>query len=144
MMLHDKTLTLIVTCLTMSLLSFRAFGQKSSLDIKISNVQKNQGKIIVEVYQDPASWLENPFKTATLTTDTDVKTTSFSIPLGEYAISVYQDTNDNGKLDSNFLGIPKEPIGFGNNYKPLGKPKFASAAVTLTATSPPQEIELDD
>ena len=121
----------------------QSFAQ-SSLDIKITNVRKNQGKIFVEVFQNPETWLENPFREATLPTDADTKTVSFQVPYGTYAISIYQDTNDNGELDTNFLGIPKEPIGFGNNYEPFGKPKFESAAIEHTATSQPQEIALDD
>ena len=35
-----------------------------------------------------------------------------NVPVGTYAIEVYQDLNSNGKMDTNFLGIPKEPYGF--------------------------------
>lgn len=122
---------------------FQSFGQ-SSLDIKILNIRKNKGKVIVAVFQDPETWLESPLKEVKLTTDADAKTVSFQVPFGTYAVSVYQDTDDNGELDTNFLGIPKEPIGFGNNYKPFGKPKFESAAIEHTATSEPHEIKLDD
>ncbi len=38
-----------------------------------------------------------------------------SLPFGEYAIKVYHDENSNGKLDKNFMGIPKEDYGFSNN-----------------------------
>ena len=44
---------------------------------------------------------------------------SFEIPPGTYAIGVYIDENDNEKLDTNFLGIPKEQYGFSNNAKAL-------------------------
>jgi uncharacterized protein (DUF2141 family) len=37
------------------------------------------------------------------------------IPFGEYAIRLFHDKNGNGKLDKNFLGIPKEDYGFSNN-----------------------------
>jgi uncharacterized protein (DUF2141 family) len=42
----------------------------------------------------------------------------------------------------NFLCIPKEPVGFGNNYKPFGEPKFKSALIEFNATARSQEIEL--
>jgi uncharacterized protein (DUF2141 family) len=29
--------------------------------------------------------------------------------------------------------IPKEPVGFGNNYKPFGKPKFEPASIEYKA-----------
>jgi uncharacterized protein (DUF2141 family) len=47
---------------------------------------------------------------------------------GKYAVSVYHDENSNGKLDTNFLGIPREGVGASNNAKGhMGPPKFDSA-----------------
>ena len=40
---------------------------------------------------------------------------SFKIPPGTYAVKVHIDENENGKLDTNFLGIPKEQYGISNN-----------------------------
>jgi len=42
----------------------------------------------------------------------------------------------------NFLSIPKEPIGFGKNYKPFEEPKFDACAIEFNANSKPQEIIL--
>lgn len=44
------------------------------------------------------------------------------IPYGKYAITVFQDLNDNKKLDKGFLGIPLEPIGFSNDVHPMFGP----------------------
>ena len=56
---------------------------------------------------------------------------SFEIPPGTYAIGVYIDENDNEKLDTNFLGIPKEQYGFSNNAKAFGIPKFEAASFVI-------------
>lgn len=40
---------------------------------------------------------------------------SFEIPPGTYAVKIHIDENENGKLDTNFLGIPKEQYGISNN-----------------------------
>ena len=40
---------------------------------------------------------------------------SFEIPPGSYAIKLHIDENENGKLDTNFIGIPKEQYGISNN-----------------------------
>ncbi len=53
------------------------------------------------------------------------------IPPGEYALMVYYDENGNGRIDKNFIGIPKEPLGFSNQYRPKGPPRFNRAAFTL-------------
>jgi uncharacterized protein (DUF2141 family) len=48
---------------------------------------------------------------------------------GRYAVSVYHDENSNGKLDTNFLGIPREGVGASNNARGhMGSPKFDAAA----------------
>ena len=47
---------------------------------------------------------------------------------GDYALSVYHDENDNGELDSGFMGKPKEPIGASNDARGrFGPPKYKDA-----------------
>ncbi|WP_375419016.1 DUF2141 domain-containing protein [uncultured Hymenobacter sp.] len=47
------------------------------------------------------------------------------LPKGEWAVVITQDTNNNDKLDKNFLGIPTEPYAFSNNVRPtVAPPKF--------------------
>jgi uncharacterized protein (DUF2141 family) len=130
-----------LTIMALSLTTSNSFGQES-LDIKISNIKKNTGKVVVEIYNSQASWLKTPYQKMSLSSTQDVQTASFKVPYGKYAITIYQDLNDNGEADMNFLGIPKELVGFGNNYKPFGEPKFESCLVEFKATSKPQEIKL--
>jgi uncharacterized protein (DUF2141 family) len=54
------------------------------------------------------------------------------IPSGEYAISVYADLNGNGKLDTNFIGIPNEPTGASRDASShFGPPRFKDAAFII-------------
>ncbi len=54
-----------------------------------------------------------------------------NVNASQCAISVLHDENDNEKMDSNWLGMPKEGIGVSNNVKNrLGPPSFEDAAVT--------------
>ncbi|HEY9297999.1 MAG TPA: DUF2141 domain-containing protein [Phormidium sp.] len=141
-MLIYKTLHTVPALLTMLLTGFTSSAQQPSLQIDVLNVQKNRGKIIIELYKNKSNWLKSPFQKITVPSDEVSKTVSLSVPQGKYAVSIYQDTNGNGELDQNFLGIPKEPIGFGNNYKPFGKPKFESALIELKSTAKPEAIKL--
>lgn len=48
---------------------------------------------------------------------------------GDYAVKVLIDTNNNGDIDLNFFGLPKEQFGFSNNVLGLfGAPKFDKAS----------------
>ena len=142
-MANFKNLTIIyfLTIIVISLTTLKSFGQES-LDIKILNIKKNTGNVVVEIYNSKTSWLKTPYQKVTLPSNQNAQTASFKVPFGKYAITVYQDLNDNGEADMNFLGIPKELVGFGNNYKPFGEPKFESCQIVFSATSNPQEIRL--
>ena len=51
---------------------------------------------------------------------------------GDYAVKVLIDTNNNGDIDLNFFGLPKEQFGFSNNVLGLfGAPKFDKASFEL-------------
>ena len=51
------------------------------------------------------------------------------IPIGTYAVSIFHDENSNGKMDTNFMGIPREGVGASNNATGhFGPPKFSAAA----------------
>jgi len=55
------------------------------------------------------------------------------LPHGEYAIAIFVDANGNGKMDKNFLGIPKEQYGFSNNVMGrMAAPSFEQAKFEVT------------
>ncbi len=57
---------------------------------------------------------------------------SFDAVPGTYAIAAFHDANSNGKIDSNFLGIPKEGYGVSNDPRPRFRaPRFAEASVVV-------------
>lgn len=58
---------------------------------------------------------------------------TWEVPPGEYALLVFRDQNGNGRLDRNFLGIPREPLGFSEGYRPKGPPVFARASFRVQA-----------
>jgi leucyl/phenylalanyl-tRNA---protein transferase len=55
---------------------------------------------------------------------------------GSYAIKAFHDVDRNGKLDTNFMGIPKEPYGFSNDAMgTFGPPSFEQASFKVGAGS---------
>jgi uncharacterized protein (DUF2141 family) len=56
------------------------------------------------------------------------------VPAGRAAVAVSLDRNGNGRLDKNFLGIPREPWGVSNGVRPsLRPPRYAEAAFDVPA-----------
>ena len=67
-----------------------------------------------------------------------------NVPPGTYALGVYQDINDDGKLDTNLSGMPLEPWGMSNNPpKASGRgPTWSESQFTLPPEGARLTIEL--
>ena len=90
-----------------------------TLTVNIQNLEVARGDVYIAVYDKEEDFMETEKSVA----GKSVPITSkgpLTIPLGRfaygyYAIAVFHDLNQNGKLDRNALGIPKEPYAFSNN-----------------------------
>ncbi|WP_157974636.1 DUF2141 domain-containing protein [Lewinella sp. IMCC34183] len=74
------------------------------------------GKFYVAAYATAHGFQEEEFVSNGTTEPAD-KATHGAVALqlpeaGEYVLAAFQDLNDNGELDRNFLGVPTEPYGF--------------------------------
>ena len=65
----------------------------------------------------------------------------FDVPRGRWALSAFEDVNDNGKLDMGIFG-PKEPSGFWRPFHAWRKPRFDDVAVEITEDWTGVEIRL--
>ena len=62
---------------------------------------------------------------------------------GQYAFALFQDMDNDGKISRNFLGIPKDPYGFSNSFKPrLKAPSFNDCCFDYSEDQTTQEIEM--
>ena len=53
---------------------------------------------------------------------------------GTYAVAVIHDENSNGKLDTNFIGVPTEGYGISNNHThALSRPSWDESKFTVNA-----------
>lgn len=105
------------------------------LTIEVSGVTRDRGRIYVAVYDRAETFpISGRQLVGQILDPADGRLTVHfkDLPPGQYAAVAFQDSNGNGKLDRNFLGIPKEPYGFSNGARgTAGPPKFSAAAVTL-------------
>ena len=66
-----------------------------------------------------------------------------NVPEGTYAVTVFHDVNGNGRLDTNWIGIPKEPVAVSNNAKGrMGPPKFKDAKFVVEGEKKELQISL--
>ncbi|MDH3268677.1 MAG: DUF2141 domain-containing protein [Ignavibacteria bacterium] len=67
-----------------------------------------------------------------------------SLSYGEYAVRVFHDENRNGKLDTNFLGIPSEDYGYSNDASGwFGPPSWEKAKFVFNQPKMTINIKID-
>lgn len=119
------------------LLSVSSFlsAQNSNLNITVSGLKNNTGLLTAELYNTKGKFLKTAFKTVSTAIKSNTATVTFiGIPKSEYTVMVYHDENNNGTLDKNFIGMPKEPVACSNNAKGfMGPPKYDDAKFIISA-----------
>ncbi|MDQ1086015.1 MULTISPECIES: DUF2141 domain-containing protein [unclassified Siphonobacter] len=110
--------------------------KQEPLAITITNLKNTRAPLKIAVFRKTDEFLKKPFKSYTLEPNGGSSPTLFAddLPYGEYAVAIFQDENKDGKLNTNLLGIPKEPYCFSQNYRPkIKSPKFESCKFIYSA-----------
>jgi len=113
----------------------------AALTVKITGLHSERGNICLSMFNSAEGFPDSASK-AVLAECFAVIGRSFDItiekiPNGTYAIALWHDENRDGKLNYNFIGIPKEGLAFSENGKPRitppppGPPSFSSIAFEM-------------
>lgn len=109
--------------------------KKTTLTVTVQNVRGQTGTIRIALMKAckkfPAC---KPTDTAIIDAKNAVFQKIFNVEPGDYAVAIYHDKNANGELDKRMFGIPKEPYGFSNNFRPrISAPSFGDCKITVGA-----------
>jgi uncharacterized protein (DUF2141 family) len=103
------------------------------LTINVENVKSTKGFLYVALHNSETTWMKQGIQGQKLPmTEKTVKVVFKDLPAGDYAVTLYQDENDNGQIDKDAIGIPSEPYGFSNNGANFGPPSFKDSLVSVT------------
>jgi uncharacterized protein (DUF2141 family) len=104
--------------------------------VRLVGVQPQRGGVMhVGVHSTPGRGFPGP--SPTMNQDIPVGGTdlqvAFNVAPGVYAVAVHHDANANGKVETNFLGIPKEGYAISNDPRPRFRaPTFEESRVTIS------------
>jgi uncharacterized protein (DUF2141 family) len=119
-------------CAAAGLLCATSAHAQTCVKVEVQGVVPDQGMVMVAAYDNAADFSSRKAATALQLRPT-AATLSFSmcgVSGSTVALTLYQDLNGNGKLDTNLLGIPSEPWGAS------GKPSNFSAPTWDTSQVP--------
>ena len=104
------------------------------IHVKILDIKDSTGTVACALFESPVGFPTEFLHSATNVMIIKIRKAQArcdfeDIPPGTYAMVVIHDANMNGKLDTNFLGIPTEGYGFSKDAKGvIGAPSFSAAS----------------
>jgi uncharacterized protein (DUF2141 family) len=109
------------------------------IHVIVHNLRSDRGTVVVSLFNNADGFpkMDRAYKVSTVKIVNRTAVAEFdTLPSGVYGIAVFHDENANGKMDTNFFGIPKEGVGASNGAKGhFGPPKFSDAAFRLDSKS---------
>lgn len=126
----------VVSIVTLFLISLSVQAQTGSVLFKVSGIQTDKGgSLSTGIFtKENFSEVGKQFRGKDVTVNqSNMEVLLENVPVGTYGAVVIQDHNNNKKLETNFDGFPKEPIGFANDARiSFGPPDFKDAAISVT------------
>jgi uncharacterized protein (DUF2141 family) len=133
-----KKIFILSACLTGCFL--QGFSQNMcQLTIRFATPDNSKGKVYFLIFDNPEYFGDD--KKAYNYGIINPPAVTVYVPYGEYGVTCFQDIYNKGELKTNFLGIPKEPVGASNNPKLKGHPKWKD--VSFKVSQPVMEIVIN-
>ena len=129
---------LAALALTVALPAMLGAAEPASLTITVTGIRNTNGALIACIFRDRQGFPTcQKSRTAILQTQRitgSTMTVRFNnLAPGTYVASVQHDEDGDGKLKTNFIGIPKEGVGISNN--PGGIPSWGRSVFRMTGTA---------
>jgi len=116
------------------ILAASVVGAQNKLTVVVDGIENSKGKIFVAVF-DSTYYLKQPVYYGMVKIEErqeEVTVVIENVAPGKYAATVFQDENDNNKLDTGAYGKPTEKYGFSNNAKAeMGPPALQDCMFTV-------------
>ena len=111
-------------------------AETTELRIVVEGATPGNGSVILSLFDSQENYLKTPLLERVQATDERgmAEFLLLEITPTSYAIAVVDDADNDGKMNTGFMGIPTEKVGFSNNARGrFGPPKFEAAVFELSA-----------
>ena len=143
-----KRLMLNLAIVSLIVAVAHAAERTGTITVAVKKLRNNNGKVGAALFSSAEGFPKNAAKAFRAVSapikKKRAKIVFDNVPYGTYAIACVHDENENGKMDYNIVGLPKEGYGFSNDAMGmLGPPSFKAAKITLDSPSQSLSIKVN-
>lgn len=108
------------------------------LFIAVTGIERDEGSVRIALFDGPEGFTDEPMTAVVVRPEELAVEWSVRVPRGRYAVAVVHDADDDGRLNTNLLGMPQERYGFSNDARGrFGPPSFEDASFLA---EPPEAV----
>lgn len=143
----------ILASLSIFIISFQSAqaAEQATLKIHVEGLDNDKGVVRMALFNSEASYskdkggVEAFTKAKSAIQNGEAEHDFTELPYGDYAVKLFHDVDDSGKIKTNMLGMPKEQFGFSNNAKAsFGPPDFQKVKFTLNSAVQSMTIKMQN
>ena len=118
-----------------------------SFTVSVDNIRNTKGTIKICLFSEREGFPIYTEKAISCRSvrikESSITYTFADIKPGSYAVCAFHDENNDKKINTNLIGMPKEGIGVSNNAKGhFGPPKFEDAKLNISGDNTIINIQL--
>lgn len=122
-----KTILYIIA-FTLSSFTFAQKAKGVTVTIEIENLLNNDGKVSAALYNEATFMKAAPIDAVEAAPENKTITLTFkNVQPGTYGVITLHDLNENGRMDFEANGMPKEPYGVSGEGISFGPPAWGDA-----------------
>ena len=119
---------------------------QGSISAEFYGLENNKGKVIFMLFNAENGFpggVEKAYRSVRVKVKDQQASASFEdLPLGQYALSAVHDENNNGEIDRNWMGMPKEKVGM-SGEPGGGRPSYEKAVFILSEAEATRQIAFE-
>jgi len=109
-----------------------------SISINVTGIRSSEGQLIACLWTEKRRFPrcdknKNTIRKTFAISGSSMQLRFNDVAPGNYAVTIEHDEDGNGKLKTNFIGMPREGVGVSNN--PGGIPRFKNSLVMVAANT---------
>jgi uncharacterized protein (DUF2141 family) len=122
-------------------------ANEAEVDVIIKNIRNPKGVFVISFYDDANSFpkpAKDVLTQRVAVNDTLPHTVHLKLPAAKwYALAMFQDEDESGKIKQDKIGIPLEAYAFSNNVHPEAKAPSFTACKFFVAENGNKPIEIN-
>ena len=124
----------LIAIVALALMGSPAQAQENNLSVELTGLQASEGKLYISVQKEEDFMAQRGHGGVFEVTEAGNETYAFTVPAGEYAVSIWHDTDNDGKFSMDENWVPTDGWGMSGTSSVDKQPRFDEVKIAIASS----------